>query len=210
MASLGEHIDTTPEEKTAIIITNVVHMLTNRKLLLKQDLDKNIKKYLKYTDPKYNFLIPVKLENNQTYYVQLFNHKVTTINKIPEILDFLSKYSNEHKIVLVDHFNNKAYSQFTKESDNIEVFCKKDLMINILDVDLQPKFEVLTKEERDAYMHAYNIPNKNHSIMKSTDPVARHLNMQVGDIVRIISASNGLNVKYRFVKYTVMDVNDWN
>ena len=210
MASIGEHVDTTPEERTAIIITNVVHMLTNRKLLLKQDLDKNIKTYLKYTDPKYNFLIPIKLETNQTYYVQLFDHKVTTINKIPEILDFLNKYNNEHKIVLVEHFNNKSYIQFTKESDNIEVFCKKDLMINILDVDLQPTFEVLTKEERDAYLHAYKIPTKNHPIMKSTDPVARHLNMQVGDIVRIISASNGLNVKYRFVKYTVMDVNEWN
>lgn len=185
-------------------------MLTNRKLLREEDLESNIAKYQQYADPKHNYLIPIPLQTqDETYYVHIFNHTVTTINKLQEIHDFLNKYNNEHKIVIIDQVNNKAYHQFM-EFDNIEVFRKHELMINIINVDLQPKFEVLSEEEKQKYMNAYKIPTHNHSIMKSTDPVARHYNMKGGDIVKITSASNGLNVKYRFVKYDIMDINDWN
>lgn len=210
MNASQQHIDISDAEKNEIIVENVIHMLTDRGLLEKKDIYANIEKYKKYADPTHNLYIPIKTAaSNQTYHVKIFKNIVTTIKSVPEIQEFLNKYNEDYKIVLIESVNNKAYHQFM-EFDNIEVFRKSDLMINVMDHDLQPiSVKILTDDEKQVYRKAYGIPDDQHSIMKTTDRLARHFNMKDGDIVRLVTASNGYNVKYRYVKYDIMDVNEW-
>jgi DNA-directed RNA polymerase subunit H (RpoH/RPB5) len=211
MTTHQQHIDISDFEKTEIIVSNVIKMLTDRGLLNPDDLDTNIKHYKQYTDPKHNLYIPVKtVPSGEIYHVKIFNHIVTTIKTVQEIQEFLNKYNEEKKIVIIESIKNKAYHQFM-EFDKIEVFRKSDLMIHVMDHDLQPiSVKIIrSKEEKQAYRDEYGIPDGHHSIIKTTDRLARHFNMQNGDIVKFVTANNGYRPNYRIVKYDIMDVNEW-
>lgn len=184
-------------------------MLTDRGLLNSADFDSNIKHYKQYTDPKYNLYIPIKTApSGEIYHVKIFNNTVTTINGVQDINEFLNKYNEEHKIVLVESFSKKAYHQFM-EFDKIEVFRKSDLMIDVMDHDLQPISVQMfrSKEEKDALQREYDVSNI--SIIKTTDRLARHFNMKHGEIAKFVTANNGYRSNYRMVNYDIMDVNEW-
>ena len=66
---------------------------------------------------------------------------------------------------------------------------------------LQPKFELLTSEEKSIKMDYYNLNDRNLARMFSTDPVARYFNAKHGDVFRIIRPSvyTGHGYHYRLV-----------
>ena len=182
------HIEITRNEKTNKILGNLIKMLCDRHVLDSSKYEKHHKKLVDSVNDE--FLFKIKSDfNDDLYIIKFVHYKLTTIKKIADIENILyNSYQHDHKIFIVNDIVKKAYDQFL-EFKNTEVFLEKELIINILDHVLQPKFEVLTKNERIQLLDDYKTYKKQLPRMLETDPVARYYNMKPGDIVRIIRQS---------------------
>ena len=126
--------------------------------------------------------------------------KLTTIKKVQGIDLFIDMSKNNNRIFIADNINQKTYKQFL-EYNNTEVFFSNELLMNIIDHDFQPRFEILTEAEIENFFKSYQL-NKNYiPKMVSIDPIARYYNLKEGAIVRIIrpSITSGYSSFYRIV-----------
>lgn len=194
------HIEITSSNKTNKILGNIIQMLCDRGVL-------NHDKYKEHYDKLVNnitddFLFNLKSDYNDDLYIIKFVHyKLTTIKKVAEIENILyNSYQHDHRIFIVTDIVKKAYDQFM-EFKNTEVFLEKELIINVLDHVLQPKFEILNKDEKKQLLEEYKLYKKQLPRMTETDPVARYYNMKPGDIFRIIrnSLTTGNSITYRII-----------
>jgi DNA-directed RNA polymerase subunit H (RpoH/RPB5) len=211
MADLSQFIQVTidNEEKNKRILTNVIKMLTNRKLLNETNIDKHIESILKQQTDTNVYLVnldnPVSgldETNNKKFYIKLLNQKITTINKTSGILDFLLKYDKFPTMVIVKEYSKKAYLQMTTIYTNSELFLENELMINIVDHILVPKHEVLQNISTEEFLKQYKCKKKsNLPKLLVNDPIAKYYKMKVGDICRITRASelSGFEYFYRLV-----------
>ena len=73
--------------------------------------------------------------------------------------------------------------------------------INILEHELVPKHEVLSKEEKEAVLNKFNITKNKLPKINSSDSVLQHIKAKSGDVIRIIrnSETSGESVYYRVV-----------
>ena len=62
---------------------------------------------------------------------------------------------------------------------------KLDFELDIFSYFLVPKMNLLTEAEKKGVLKKYSIVEKQLPKMKVTDPVAKKLNAQVGDVVKI-------------------------
>ena len=178
------------------VLTNAMKMLTERKLLLKENLDKNIKKITSFqTD---DFIYKVPLEDNipkdhPHIIIKILNQKITAVNRSSSIGEFLHQYKHEQKIVIVKSINNKARQFVVNSYPYTELFLEKELMINIIEHISVPKHEVLSNEEAESLIEAYNTRKRDMPKIFTTDPIARYYNMQAGQICRILVISTSMS-----------------
>ena len=73
--------------------------------------------------------------------------------------------------------------------------------INILEHELVPKHEVLSKEEREELLNKFKITNEELPKILASDSVLEHIKAKPGDVVRIIrkSPTAGETIYYRAV-----------
>lgn len=73
--------------------------------------------------------------------------------------------------------------------------------INILEHELVPKHEVLSKEEREKILNNYNITKEELPKILSSDSVLEHIKAKPGDVIRISRSSQtaGETLYYRVV-----------
>lgn len=175
-------------------------MLTERKFLDIKNMDKNYKSLLDQKTEERIFKIKSDFLEKY-YYVMIIYGKVTTIKKIQGLDSFLSMSKGNNRIFIGNDINQKAFKQFL-ELKYSEVFFEYELLMNILEHELQPRFQILTEEEVEIKMKEYSITKKNMSKMFKTDPVARYYNAKVGTVFRIIRPSEftGTGFHYRIVK----------
>ena len=131
--------------------------------------------------------------------VKLLFRKITTIRKIEDIEEFLDKYKDHYKFVIVSKITPKAYKQFI-EYDNLEVFFDDDLLVNKIDHVFVPKHILLSQEEQDQIKKEYGFKRMVEiGIIKESDPIARYYNLKPGQIVRIErpSVNSGVTVYFR-------------
>jgi len=130
--------------------------------------------------------------------IKLLFRKITTIRKIEDIDDFLDKYKDHYKIIIVSKITPKAYKQFI-EYDNLEVFFTDDLLVNKIDHMFVPKHIVLSQEEQDQIRKEYGFKRIEIGIIKESDPIARYYNLKPGNIIRIErpSVNSGITVYFR-------------
>ena len=78
---------------------------------------------------------------------------------------------------------------------------KKEAAFNIFKHNLVPKYTKLKPEELDGLFQQYNILPKQLPKLSMKDPVAKELELQPGDVVKIISKSQTVKerVFYRVV-----------
>lgn len=110
-------------------------------------------------------------------------------------------YKDIPKIIVVKEINKKAIQYVYNTFPNAEVFIENELLINLIDHDLVPEHEILSKEECDELLENYNAKKRNLPKILKTDPVARYYNMKPGDICKIIrpSEQSGFVAFYRLV-----------
>ena len=182
-----------------IVLTNLIYMLTERGILKNENVDKNIKNIIK--DISEEKIFKIKSEtSNAIYNVMIVNGKISTVNKIIGFDNFINLSNNQNRIFIGNNISQKAFKQFL-EKKNSEVFFEKDLMIDIIKHKYQPRFKLLSNEEKEQKLKDYNIENKFESKMLSTDAVARYFNAKPGDIFRIKRPStfSGESFHYRLV-----------
>jgi DNA-directed RNA polymerase subunit H (RpoH/RPB5) len=174
-----------------LIFENTAKMLAARKDVVYEPIFEQFKK---------NF------DNDSTWFrngdekiaIKLLFRKITTIRKIEDIDDFLDKYKDHYKIIIVSKITPKAYKQFI-EYDNLEVFFSDDLLVNKIDHIFVPKHIVLSQEEQDQIRKEYGFKRIEIGIIKESDPIARYYNLKPGNIIRIErpSVNSGITVYFR-------------
>ena len=182
-----------------IVLTNLIYMLTERGILKNENVDKNIKNII--NDISEEKIFKIKSETSSAIYnVMIVNGKISTVNKIIGFDNFINLSNNQNRIFIGNNISQKAFKQFL-EKKNSEVFFEKELMIDIIKHKYQPKFKLLSDEEKQQKLKDYNIENKFESKMLSTDAVARYFNAKPGDIFRIKRPStfSGESFHYRLV-----------
>jgi DNA-directed RNA polymerase subunit H (RpoH/RPB5) len=186
------------------VLTNIVKMLTERKLINASNMDKKINELITTQSDDLSYTITLdKYSSNddKTFAIKIIPQKITAVNKASGISDFLNNFKNSPKIVVVDSINKKAKQYISNNFPKTEIFTEVELMINLVDYVMIPKHEVLTKEEVEAFYKEFNCKKRNMPKMLTSDPVARYYNVDHGDIMRILrpSITSGVAPAYRLV-----------
>jgi len=181
------------------VLTNIIKMLTERKTLNKDNMDKNINLLLKEKLDEETYNIPEK--NN--IIVKFIDQKITSINKQSAISEFVGSNKDKKLIIIVKDINLNSIRYIKNISENAEVFKEVELMINIVDHVFVPKYDVLDRNSNDYinFKTIYSCTKKGMPKLLDTDPLARYYGLKVDDIVRIIrpSESSGQSAYYRLV-----------
>jgi DNA-directed RNA polymerase subunit H (RpoH/RPB5) len=221
MSSASYQIRKNTHEISETVITNLVKMLMYRKWLdektdikiLVDELFKNRKE-----EKIYNIKLSQNLLENESYepfedkkdkkawgefngkniVVLMTNLKIT--GKSQNLNDFISKYSNFHKIIIVDSITDKMRQTMTS-SKFIEVFTENELMINITEHVCCPEFTVLKNDELVELLQSYNAKRKDLLKQLDTDPMSKYLFLRRGQAVRVIrnSETTGQSIAYRII-----------
>ena len=192
-------IEKNNEDVRITILTNLIKMMTERKLLDKNNKDNNIKKLIEQKSDE--DIYQIDLNNNDKMYTKLLPHKITAISKTFGIIDFLNNFKDNPKIMIVKSISKKAHQYVSNNYPNTEIFVEEDLMINLIENELVPKHIPLDEEEIKLFYEKYNCKKKNVPKMLSTDPIAKYYNLKPGDVCRIIrpSEATGFINSYRLV-----------
>lgn len=179
-------LEKTEEEITNTVLTNIIKMLTTRKLLNDSDLNKNIKETLLMKPLNNTYIIK---SNKDDITVKLSKRKLTSLSKSTEIGEFLNNNINKHCILVITDISPKVRNVFKKNYDKVEFFLEHELMINLVDHVMISPHEVLSPDEKKDFYEVHQCKKNNMSTMYITDPVSRYYNMKVGDICRITRPS---------------------
>lgn len=163
------------------VLMNTVKMLTNRKWLPLEDLNKNIEKVTKTVSEDNNYFV------TKDIVIRMINN--IKLSKLDQIRGFVEKHTQVHKIIIVKSVVNKLQENIYSDYKNVEFFREEEMMINIVDCPIVPKHEVLTEKEGEEILESYNINRSKMASMLVTDTIARYYRMKKGDICRIIRHS---------------------
>lgn len=174
------------------IKTNIIKIFKNRGYIKEENTDKYIKKFIADENDDMEYIIV--LDNDTNYnttiknkkvYIKIFDYKISSANKNSPVGEFLSKYNDEYKFLVVENINQKSEKIISHYKTECEIFKIADLKINIVDHILVPKHTVLTQEESKLVLQNYNARKKDMPLISSTDPIARYYNMKPDDICKI-------------------------
>jgi DNA-directed RNA polymerase subunit H (RpoH/RPB5) len=196
------------EKKKKEVLSNIVKMLTNRKLLDKNNIEKNISSLIQQESD--NDVYKIKLDypevyydksTENTYYIKLLNQKVSSIAKSSNIGDFVYDKKNAPKLIVVTGITNKARQQLQEDFKYIEVFTEQELMIDLVSHIAVPKHEMLNEEETQIFLKEYLLKKREIPKMFIGDPVSKYFNAKVGQVFRIIRPSEvtAQSIYYRMV-----------
>ena len=99
-----------------VILENIVKMLTERKFLDVNNLEKNYTNLLKeYIDER---IFKIKSDfSKEIYYLMMLPDKINTIKKVQNLEQFCAN-AGDNKKIIVGNFALKAYKQFLETADS--------------------------------------------------------------------------------------------
>jgi len=201
------------------IVTNIMKMLADRNWILSSNIDKLSSFILQKRNDDGIYIIKLdhNLLNMPTYepidktkwknfddkqIAILFSHQ-KIISKTQTINDFIAKYSNMHKIIIVEGMSEKGKNIILSITNDkaIEMFTEDEMMIHLLEHVCSPQYEVLSQEDAENVRESYNMTKRQMPRMYDSDPAARHFYLKKEQIVRIIRNSEITceNISYRIV-----------
>lgn len=190
-------------EKEAIIVDNILKMLSNRTF---EDNDV-MHPILKLKDAR-NAVSNVG-ENTwsvdgldgKKYAFKIVFQEITTSSKQSPIRDFLDKYKASHYcIVVAPEFKKKIKKEVNSLTS--QIFKERSLLEDIAANSMQPKYEKLGTRQRQQTLDEYNSTNRDLTTINRKDPMSRYHGLVKGDIVRIErpSPATMVEIGYRIVK----------
>ncbi len=200
-------IQKSKNEQIKNVKANLIIMLSNRGLIEKKNMKSTIDKLINNNNDmemefeinidnpeNYNTKIP-----NKKIHVKFFDTKIMSMSKNSLIGNFIAKYFDEYKILIVENINPKIELTIHKHKTQTEIFKFTSLITNIIDHYLVPKHIVLSPEEKKEVKNAYGVLDKNFPLILSNDPIAKYYNMKQNDVCKIIrkSKNSGRAISYR-------------
>ncbi|AYV80041.1 MAG: DNA-directed RNA polymerase subunit 5 [Gaeavirus sp.] len=176
--------------------TNLINIFTNRGFINPENQKKYTDKMISQENDDLEYII--HLDNATNYnttiekkriYLKIFDYKISSINKDSPIGEFLTKYNDEYKFIIVENINQRSEKMIASYKTACEIFKIAELKLNIIDHILVPKHIVLTVDEGKAVREAYNAKKRDMPFMSSTDPIARYYGMKPDEICKIIRPS---------------------
>ena len=171
---------------------NIIIMFKNRGFIKEENVDKYIKKLISDENDDMEYIINLDYESNynttiknKKVFIKMLDYKISSVNKNSPIGEFLSKFHDEYKYIIVENINQKSEKIISHYKTACEIFKTAELKINIVDHILVPKHIVLTQEESKFVLETYNAKKKDMPLISSTDPIARYYNMKADDICKI-------------------------
>ncbi|CAM6129377.1 unnamed protein product [Calypogeia fissa] len=162
----------------------------------------------------------VKISNREDRVVVLFaepTEKTKVGKKTVEDCAVAMTHSNSRRAILVVQkpltLGAKQFLDAMDKKYQVEVFQEAELLVNIMDSEFVPKHEILLPEEKKAVMEKYHIPDgkeqRHLPKLLQTDPVARYLGLEKGQVIRIIrrpggSAAGDLSAQDQAITYRVV------
>jgi DNA-directed RNA polymerase subunit H (RpoH/RPB5) len=184
--SLSQSVEYNLNDKTRVIVTNILKMLERRGLIKSSE---DILKKLDLTSEI------IKFDKTSIYILEA---KITSVNSNSSLSSYLSTNLDHHKIIILDEINKKLISQILSNK-NTEFFLKHEMMIDIESVIFVPKHILLNDDEKKEYLTKFN--DTDLSKIFNTDIMSRYYGAKVGDIFKIIrpSITAGKNIFFRKV-----------
>lgn len=189
--------------------TTIIKIFVNRGFINLSNRESQIQKLISDDNDDMEYTINLDLNKNynteipnKKIHVKIFDYKIASVNKTSPIGEFLTKYNNEYKFLIVYDINPKSEKNIIDTySPNIEIFKFNKLKSDITEHDMVPRHIVMTKEEGELVMESYRARKRDMPLIKTTDPVAKYYNMKPGEIVKIIRPSpiTCESIGYRFV-----------
>lgn len=142
------------------------------------------------------FEIPV---NNSTKIIFFVHGKF----KINDLKKHLHTHERTNKLMVIKDKITNINKRNIEDvlGSNFEIFSIKELLFNISKHIYVPKHVIIDDEtELTSILNRYNLKNKsNLPIILKSDPMAKYLNLQTGDIVKIFRKSSviGESITYR-------------
>jgi DNA-directed RNA polymerase subunit H (RpoH/RPB5) len=195
------------ETRRSTVLTNIIKMLTERKLLNEENLEENIANIISIQSDDFVYKINLDNEdpitNSTQLIVKLIYQKITSLSKTTSVGEFLNEYKNIPKIMVIQNISNKIIYGIKNDQTypNTEIFLEKELMINIVDHCAVPKHILLTETELKDVIESYHAKRRQIPEILVTEPIARYYNAKVGQMFRIIrpSETSGMAPYYRLV-----------
>jgi DNA-directed RNA polymerase subunit H len=176
--------------------TTIIKIFTNRGFINESNRDKYIVKLIEDENDDLEYVI--NLDNTKNYnteikskkvYIKIFNYKISSINEKSPIGEFLKKYNNEYKFMVVQDITAKTEENINLYDTQVEIFKFNKLQSNIVEHMLVPKHEVLTKEEGDNVLESYRSRKRDMPLIRTNEDIAKYYNMKPGEITRIYRPS---------------------
>lgn len=189
-------IEKSQHQKINDIKLNIVKMFKNRNYINEENVQKYAKKLFDVDNDDLEFILT--LDNDSNYnteiknkkvYIKIFEYKISSVNKISPVGEFLSKYPEQYKLIIAEDINEKSKTIIGHYDSNCEIFKMDELKINIVDHILVPKYTVLTKSEAENVLRTYNAKKKDMPRIFTVDPIVRYYNMKPDDICKVERAS---------------------
>ena len=195
-------------QKINIIKTNIIKMFNYRGFIEEKNIEKYKKKLIENNNEDFEYVLELDTDKNvnttiksKKIVIKIFNYKISSINKSSEIGEFISKYYDDYKFIIVESINSKSEKILMSYQTDFEIFKIDELMICIVEHVLVPKHEILSQDEGKMVLQEYCARKRDMPLIFSNDPVARYYNMKAGEICRIIRPSvlTGETPFYRIV-----------
>jgi DNA-directed RNA polymerase subunit H (RpoH/RPB5) len=174
------------------IKTNIIKMYMNRGFIKEENYNKYLKKFISDENDDMEYTISLDFESNynttiknKKIFIKMLDYKISSVNKNSPIGEFLSKYNEEYKLLIVENINPKSEKIISHYNTVCEIFKTAELKLCIVDHVLVPKHIVLTHDEGKIVLQTYNAKKKDMPLISSSDPVARYYNMKPDDICKI-------------------------
>ena len=178
------------------IKSNIIKMYVNRGFIKEENFNKYVKKFVSDENDDMEYIINVDVESNynttiknKKIFIKMLDYKISSVNKNSPVGEFLSKYHDEYKLLVVENINQKSEKSILHYKTACEIFKIAELKICIVDHIIVPKHVVLTEEESKIVLETYNAKKKDMPLISSTDPIARYYNMKADNICKIERAS---------------------
>ena len=173
-------IEKNNEDIRITVLTNLIKMLTERKLLKSENIEANINSVINTNTTNLTYKIKLDYGDNDNIIVRIIPQNIASISKQSSMNEFLSEFPDNYKIVIVKKISTRAAQYLSNNYSNTEIFLEEELMINLIDHQFVPKYELIHPNSDDFKKFCQTFQCKKRSIPKLpfNDPVVKYYNFK--------------------------------
>lgn len=184
-----------------VFLNNI--FITLQKMLKDRNYDTNDLQSKELTNDKsmFDFQISHNLTKNTIKVFYLDDGKIG-INHLKGIVNNLNELNIQHVLIIHEDAITSFAKQYIVSQNDIkfETFYSKELINNITEHDLVPQHICLSVEEKNQFLNAFKIKERNLPRMLRSDPIARYHGCNPGTLIKILRNDDNISsITYRIV-----------